>query len=51
VPLMGAFVRDHDIDILNVAGPRESEWAGGYAYALRAMDVLLSRMRVSGRRR
>jgi hypothetical protein len=51
VPLMGAFIRDHDIDILNVAGPRESEWTGGYAYALRAMDVLLSRMRVSGRRR
>jgi hypothetical protein len=51
VPLMGAFVRDHDVDILNIAGPRASEWAGGYDYAFRAIDVLLSRMKSSGRRR
>ena len=25
VPLMGAFIRDHDVDILNIAGPRASE--------------------------
>jgi Circularly permutated YpsA SLOG family len=48
--LMVSFVRDHDIDLLNVAGPRESEWAGGYAYAFRAVDVLVSRLKVSGRR-
>ncbi len=35
-------VRNHKIDILNVAGPRESEWANGYAYAFRALDVFLS---------
>ena len=48
--LMVSFVRDHEIDILNVAGPRETEWAGGYAYAFRAVDVLLSSVKVSGRR-
>lgn len=51
VPLMGAFIRDHDVEILNVAGPRASEWAGGYDYAFRAIDVLLTRMRFSARRR
>ncbi|HLW35687.1 MAG TPA: putative molybdenum carrier protein [Chthoniobacterales bacterium] len=50
VPLMGAFIRDHDVEILNIAGPRASEWAGGYDYAFRAIDVLLSRMKFSGRR-
>ena len=43
--LMVSFVVDHDIEILNIAGPRESEWAGGYAYAFRAIDVLLSRLK------
>jgi hypothetical protein len=49
--LMAAFIRDNDINILNIAGPRATEWAGGYDYVLRAMDVLLSRMRMAGRRR
>ena len=43
--LMVAFVVDHEIETLNVAGPRESEWKGAYNYALRAMDVLLSRLK------
>ena len=43
--LMVAFVVDHDIETLNIAGPRESEWKGAYNYALRAMDVLLSRLK------
>ncbi len=51
VPLMGAFIRDNDIEILNIAGPRASEWVGGYNYALRAVDVLLSRIKMSSRRR
>ena len=50
VPLMAAFIRDNDVDILNIAGPRASEWTGGYNYALRAIDVLLSRMKFGGRR-
>lgn len=48
--LMVSFVRDHEVDILNVAGPRETEWTGGYAYAFRAVDVLVSRLKLSGRR-
>jgi hypothetical protein len=51
VPLMAAFMRDYDIEILNFAGPRQSEWAGGYDYTFRAINVLLSRMKSSGRRR
>ena len=42
---MVSFVYDNEIDILNIAGPRESEWVGGYAYAFRAVDVFLSRLR------
>jgi len=40
--LMVDLVRNHKIDILNVAGPRESEWANGYAYAFRALEIFLS---------
>ena len=36
------FIRENKIDILNVAGPRASEWSGGYDYALRALDVFLN---------
>ena len=36
------FVREHKIDILNVAGPRQSEWPGGYDYAFRVMDTFLT---------
>ena len=43
--LMVSFVCDNEIDILNIAGPRESEWVGGYAYAFQAVDVLLSRLK------
>src|SRR2546429_362178 len=46
--LMVSFVYDHDVETLNLAGPRESEWAGGYAYAFRAVDVFVSRLRASG---
>lgn len=38
------FVHKHKIQILNVAGPRQSEWPEGYAYASRALNVFLSRM-------
>jgi hypothetical protein len=43
--LMVRFVVDHDIETLNVAGPRESEWKGAYAYTSRAIDVLVSRLK------
>ena len=39
------FVREHKIDILNVAGPRQSEWAGGYNYAAAALDKFLHSIR------
>jgi hypothetical protein len=34
------FVRQHNIDVLNVAGPRQSEWPEGYDYALNAFFKL-----------
>ena len=43
--LMVAFVVDHEIETLNIAGPRESEWTGAYVYAFRAIDVALSRLK------
>lgn len=35
------FVRENKIGILNVAGPRQSEWPQGYDYASRALDAFL----------
>ena len=34
-------VRKHKIKILNVAGPRQSEWPEGYDYAYRALNLFL----------
>jgi hypothetical protein len=39
--LIAEFVREHKIGILNVAGPRQSEWPEGYDYASRALDAFL----------
>ena len=36
------FVPEHKIDILNVAGPRQSEWPEGYEYAFRALEIFLN---------
>jgi hypothetical protein len=36
------FVRHNKIDILNVAGPRQTEWPEGYDYAYRALDNFLN---------
>jgi hypothetical protein len=35
-------VHENKIDILNVAGPRQSEWPQGYDYAFRALDIFLT---------
>jgi len=35
------FVRENKIEILNVAGPRQSEWLDGYEYATRALNTFL----------
>jgi hypothetical protein len=40
--LIANFVRENEIDILNVAGPRQTEWPEGYEYASRALDLLLN---------
>jgi len=39
--LIASFVRDEKIITLNVAGPRQSEWPGGYDYAFRVLDIFL----------
>jgi hypothetical protein len=39
--LIADFIRDHEIEILNVAGPRQSEWPEGYGYASRVLDAVL----------
>jgi hypothetical protein len=40
--LITDFIRKHKIDILNVAGPRQSEWPEGYDYACRVLETFLS---------
>jgi Circularly permutated YpsA SLOG family len=42
--LIADFGRNHKIDILNVAGPRESEWPEGYDYAYRALEAFLTNL-------
>ncbi len=40
------FIKEHDIKVLNVAGPRLSRWAEGYGFALRVMgEVILGSSR------
>ena len=40
--LIADFVRNNKIGILNVAGPRQSEWPEGYAYASCALSAFLN---------
>jgi hypothetical protein len=40
--LINDFVAKNKIGILNVAGPRESEWPEGYDYASRSLDIFLT---------
>jgi hypothetical protein len=40
--LISDFVCKNKIDILNVAGPRQSEWSKGYNYTCRALDFLIA---------
>lgn len=40
--LIVEFVRKERIRTLNVAGPRQSEWPGGYDYAFRVLDIFLA---------
>lgn len=36
-------IKENQIEILNVAGPRQSQWPGGYDYAFRALEIFLTR--------
>jgi hypothetical protein len=40
--LLTEFVRNNKVGILNVAGPRQSEWPEGYDYASRVLDIFLT---------
>jgi hypothetical protein len=40
--LIGDFVRETKIGILNVAGPRRSEWPEGYDYVSRVLDAFVA---------
>jgi len=40
--LIAEFVHKHEIDILNVAGPRQTEWAEGYDYAFRTLEAFFA---------
>ena len=42
--LISDFVREHKIDILNVAGPRQSEWPEGYDYTFRTLEAFLAQL-------
>jgi hypothetical protein len=42
--LIADFVAKHQINILTVAGPRESEWPEGYDYAYRALEAFLTNL-------
>jgi hypothetical protein len=39
--IVGSFVREHNIEILNVAGPRQSEWPHGYNYTFAVLESFL----------
>ena len=45
------FVRGNKIDILNIAGPRKSEWAGGYDYAARTLEVFVTKIKTKRKRK
>lgn len=42
--LIADFVGENKIDILNVAGSRQSEWPEGYEYATRTLAIFLNSM-------
>ena len=40
--LIADFVRTNKIDVLNVAGPRQSEWAKGYDYTTSMLEAFVN---------
>jgi Circularly permutated YpsA SLOG family len=51
VRLIADFVRKDKIDILNVAGPRQSEWPRGYDYAFRTLEAFANSITSESTRR
>ena len=49
--LIADFVCENSIDILNVAGPRQSEWPEGYGYAAQVLDIFLNSITSTSRSR
>jgi len=43
--LVAEFAHDNRIDVLNVAGPRQSEWPAGYDYTSRTLEIFFMRSR------
>jgi Circularly permutated YpsA SLOG family len=39
--LIDDFVRKNNIRVVNIAGPRQSEWPAGYGYATRTIEIFL----------
>jgi hypothetical protein len=39
--LLGRFIEENGIEVLNVAGPRASGWAAGYAFALKTVEEVI----------
>jgi hypothetical protein len=37
--LLQSFIRGNNIQVLNVAGPRQSEWPAGYDYVSRVLET------------
>src|SRR4051812_13625757 len=44
------FVSQHKIEVLNVAGPRASQWPNGYGFAHRALEIFLQAFLAQNRR-
>jgi hypothetical protein len=36
-------LEEHDIEVLNVAGPRASGWPKGYAFSMRVIGEVVAR--------
>ncbi len=45
VDLLGSFIRDNDIEVLNVGGPRASKWRRAHAYTHWLLTEILAKPR------
>jgi len=48
--LIADFIYKHTIEILNMAGSRQSEWPEGYGYAFCALEIFLNSITSKSRR-